>query len=285
MTFTQRFQLGLLAILQGGPAVLGETAISSALNSANPAGAVGPFLQVLPTALLLSMLTVFVIKLLQPPRTIYKHYGSMVFACGLISLLAIGTGTAFVFLPLGQHLDIRYFELPVTPFVLTAVVIVMSLLSKTANPHKKAILMLVIILFAISTASSPVFLGESDPRSARLIPTESERLAADFATTALTGNNTQVVTDWPFYEYVDAIMILRCSQSACHPHVTDIMYSAMGHYGLHNVILLRQYFLHNAYLENASPYVKVLGDPKRWLSYDRVYDSSSVAVLVSTSPS
>jgi hypothetical protein len=63
------------------------------------------------------------------------------------------------------------------------------------------------------------------------------------------------------------------------------MYSPMGQYGFHNVVLLRQYFLHNAYLENVSPHVKVLRDPKKWSSYDRVYDSSSVAVLVSIPPS
>jgi len=281
LPFTQKFSQGIQEMAQGGPSVLGE-GISSTLPAtvANP---YLPYLQALSTALLLSIFTVFIIKTIQPRKTVYKQYGSIAVASGLLAIVSIGLGNAYDFLPMSAHLDIRYFVLPVIPFAMTAVAIVFALIMNTMNSRRKGTLLLIIMLFAVSTVSSPVFLGESDLRSQRVIPTLSERAAVQFTSVAMTSSPAQVVTDWPFYPYVQAVLTLQCAQTGCNipPNVANLMYNRM--YNSRDItLLLREYFFQSVTLQNVSPYVAELKDQKRWSSFDRIYDSSSVAVLSGT---
>jgi len=280
LIFIDYLRRGLQEVLVRGPFLLGEVALSRA-SSSNTAS----FLLAVPNALLLSILTIFLARMLQPARTIYRQFGRTALAFGVASLLAVGGGYVFSLFPVGSHLDMRYFAFPLTPAILTTIGIVMMLVLKNSSPRRRAVLLVVLVLFAVSTTSSPVLLHESDPRYARLIPIESERAAADFASAAFAIGSTQIVTDWPFYPYVRGILSLRCAPTAlsdCNARVAELMYSPLRNKG-QTVVLLRKYFMNNFYLRNVSPYVEVLADSARWSTYDRIFDSSSTAVLLGTS--
>jgi hypothetical protein len=245
------------------------------------------FLQAVPSALVLAIATVMILRL-STSRSVGPEQGkfvrqdlrSLFLFCGLV--FGAGFVGGYVIHPwVASGVETRYFVFPLTPLALLGSTLVFFWIMRNMNTAKRVIVLGLVILFAISAVTSPVFLSESNPESARLIPTQSERAAAAFVSTGYeidkTGN-TQIITDWPFSGHVWGIMYSE------HFYDTPpLMYSlisspiATGH---RTIMLSRQYFVHNAFLTAASPYEKPLTEPEIWSHFDRIFDDSSTSCLL-----
>lgn len=147
---------------------------------------------------------------------------------------------------------------------------------------KGLILIGLVALYAFSMTSSPLFLPETSPAYARLIPTESESAAARFVSKSVQESRaTQIVTDFPFHSHV--ISLMYSSRIGIEEKINIRAGLMSDSPDEQTIVILRRYFLQSVYLRSF-PHVKVLEDVDKWNSqvYNRVFDSHSTFIYLST---
>jgi len=278
---TQVF-LMIREILVHGPFVVGQLAVGTRGAAVSEIDA---FLQAAGTGLILSILTVFVVRILVDGRETIRDRGlrSVFFVLGV--LLAVAFGIGFVS-PL-WGIDPRYFNYPMICVALIATTKVLALLLRDMNYARRLMLLALVGLYSLTIANSPSFLHELHPAYARLTPTESEMAAAAFVSARLDIGSTkitQVVADWPFQAPVTALLCSEYLDVEQSVKIPALMYTPIR-VNEESIIISRKYFLENTYLRNVSPFVMRLGDIGKYERLNRILDLSSACIYLGTYPS
>lgn len=247
---------------------------------------INSWMQSLPLGLALSICTTVI------PISLLKHHSQ-----GRFSLLNATYGIlAFMGLSLGYlaqqfpsfGIDMRYFAYPLTGLIVIACAIVLGLALRNTHTLKVTSLILVVItvMYAVSMTSSPTFLYESNPATARIIPTISERAAGDFVsnTLQLTNAPSQILTDYPFYDYIEGLIYSHNIGIEDKINIVDTLVSSPNNRE-QTTVILRQYYLQNTWLKRISTQTGVLDNPDKWNSpeYNKIFDSSTTSVYIDSS--
>lgn len=272
-----RSYLLLVNLFQGGPSILTQAAIGSARAGINPTE-IDLWTEALPLALILSICTIFVIRLRS--RSVMRDPGlrrvHMVY--GIIAFAALAGGYMISW----SSVDIRYFVYSATAAIAIAGTIVLALVLRSHRRLGGLILVGIIVLFAFSVAGSAVVLEERSPLLARMIPTQSESSAGYFVTAHLTGiSNTQVVADWPYDAYVRALIYSQKIGIEQNVNTPELLFQPVD-ISQRSIVFERAYFLGSPYLKTISPNVKVL-ENVQYLNgpcFNKIFDSGSTFVYV-----
>jgi hypothetical protein len=276
--FAESLYMALKQILTGGIAIISEKAFQSIMP--HELLELSMFLQSVAMALLLSVSTVFVLRMLQR-RHEAQDSGLSLFhvCCGALLVVGISLGGL---LPL-WHVDSRYVVFPLIPVAMIAVSYVIRQTLMNLDTARRFVFFGVLVLYVFSTVSHSSFLHETHPTYARLIPTTSEKAAALFVQASLpigTNNVTQVVTDWPFNGYVYSLLYSHNIGLENVVKIPELMYDPVN-VSQESIILSRRYFLENPFLRTISPYVASLRDVDKW-QINRVCDVGSTSVYAGT---
>jgi len=241
-------------------------------------GETGSFLLSTVPALLLSIFTTFVLKLVKSGRSVVADARQRSFDVMLGILLIVGFGVGLLS-PLWK-VDTRYFTFPLTPAAVVAVTMVIVWVLGDMSPRRKFLVVGLLSLCVLSMVTSPSYL-ESNPAYTRMMPIESERVAAMFVSTTFNTASgvAQVVTDWPFYPEVQALLYSRNIGIENKVDVPNLMFYPMAQCQ-ETMILSRRYFLESGYLQTISPHVKSLSDNSTWSNFNRIYDDYSVSIYI-----
>ena len=274
--FAEETFMTLKEILTGGITVISEKALQTMM----PAELLelSLFLQTVGMSLLVSVSTVFLLRMLQR-RHEAQDSGLSLFhiCCGVLVVVGISLGRL---LPLWQ-VPAGYVVFPLIPVAMIGVSFVIRQILMNLDTARRFALFGVLVLYVSSIVFHPSFLYET--HVARLLPTTSENAAALFVQDSLpigTANVEQVVTDFPFNGYVRALLY---SHNIGLENVVDIatlMYNPMR-MGHESIILSRRYFLESPYLRTVSPYMAALCNVDKW-QINRVCDVGSTSVYAGT---
>jgi hypothetical protein len=264
---------------------------------------VSSFLGSVPQAFFLAVASIMILRLAEDRNntrrriatpsveatSICEDLGSFCLFCGLLFIVAFGG--AYLLTALGSGVLGRYFGSPLTPIMLLATTVILVLKVKNINTARRLLLLGLLAFYVISVTTSPVFLMESSPEGARMIPIQSESAAASFLSDKFeinqTGSPTQIVSDFPFILDVEGVFL---SQHYYEERVffPDLIHQPMvtGAGGHRTFILVRQYFIRSQILESLShgPYEIPLTDSQEWVSppINRVFDDSSTCIYSGT---
>jgi hypothetical protein len=264
----------------------GAVIISNAAESARPVkvSELYYYMDALPLSLLLSICTVCVGKSWRLLRSNLqtRNLNSLHLAFGVLAFAGFAGG----YISELFGLDMRYLAFPVTPLLVVSCAVVLSFALRNVNTSRMRGLVLigVITVYAFSMAGSPNFLYEANPTRPRLIPTASESVAGDFVSANMQFGQRfapQILSDWPFYNYVEGVAYSSNIGIDRKINVVDLMFSSPTLYR-ETYVILRQYYLQNVYLQNESPNTGVLKDVDVWNSpeYNKIYDSSTAWVYL-----
>jgi hypothetical protein len=163
----------------------------------------------------------------------------------------------------------------------SAIVLGLALKYKGIMSASGLMLIAIVVVYAFSITSAPAFLFESNPSGARFIPTLSESAAGDFvsSTIPITNAKHQILTDWPFFHYVEGMTYSKNIGIEYKIIIIDTLASSPDN-RTETTVILRQYYLQNTWTNHENNRVQVLGDLDRWNSpaYNKVFDSSTTAV-------
>jgi hypothetical protein len=236
----------------------------------------------LPMALVLSLCTICVAKAWRLVRDERRGLSSLHFVCGLVALVGLSAGYLSNSLNFLGRLDMRYLAWPMTGLVLIACALVVGYTMRNAASKIRVLILIgITLVYVTSIAYSPNLLYEINPARARLISTESESAAASFVANILpAAGRAQVVSDWPFYNYILGLMLSNRVGIEHNVTIVNSLFDFPSN-GLETVVVLRQYYLQNFYLRALSPQVRVLNDVT-WNSpnYDRIFDSSTACAYL-----
>jgi hypothetical protein len=272
----------LVEIFLLGPAIVGEKALAS-VGSVGFAE-VGPFMASVWQALIFSICTVFLMGVLKRQDEVVQERNlRLLHLCyALLLVVTLGGGYVLHLWEIGaMAADPRYFNYPLTPVVLIATVSVLTWILRNVGCWKKLMLFGLLTLYVVSMTTSPLFLHETDPAYARLMPTESERTAARFVSTSLdTEQTSQIVTDWPFYSLVYGVLGSEHIDIAGKVSMPILYWEPIQPGG--TVMLSRRYYVEeSAYLRNTTPHlVRPLSDVREWKNFNKILDVFSTSVYV-----
>jgi len=276
--FADNFYMALKQILTGGIAVISEKAFQSIMP--HELLELSMFLQSVAMALLLSVSTVFLLRMFQRRHEAQDSGLSLLHICfGALLVVGIGLGGL---LPL-WHVDSRYVIFPLIPVAMIAVSYVTGQTLMNLDTTRRLVFFGLLVLYTFSIISHSSFLHETHPTYARLIPTTSEKAAALFVQASLpvgTADVTQVVTDWPFNGYVYSLLYSHDIGLENTVKIPELMYDPID-VSQESIILSRRYFLENPFLRTISPYVASLWDVDKW-QINRVCDVGSTSVYAGT---
>jgi hypothetical protein len=253
--------------------------IASRLYVSRSISEMSSFLQSIVPALLLSVFTTWVAKLVKDGRKVVAAANQRSLYIMLGVLLVIGFGVSQVG-PLWK-LDARYFTFPLTPVAVIAATMMFLWVLGDMGARRRLLVAGLLSLCVVSMLTSPSYL-ESNPSYIRLMPIESERDAAMFVLTkfdAQTGDITQVVSDWPYYNEVEGLLYSSHIGIEDKVYIPSLMFNAMAPCE-ETMILSRRYFIENENLQLLTPYAKSLADESTWSHFNRVYDVYSVSIYV-----
>jgi len=284
LVFATKAYYALAQFLSHGPAIISQAAESPRIVKVSE---LSNFTVALPLALALSMCTLCVAKSwrlfrgnLQTRKLNLIHLAIAVLA---FAGLAGGYIISLIF-----RLDMRYFAYPTVPLLVVACAVVLSFALRNIDTSRMRALVLigVMIVYAISMAGSPQVLYETSATLPRLIPTESESAAGNFVSTNMQitqGYAPQILSDWPFYNYIQGVAFSSNIGIERKINVVDLMFSSPNT-GPVTYVILRQYYLRNVILQNESPHTGVLKEVGIWNSpkYNKIYDSSTTWVYLGT---
>jgi hypothetical protein len=281
LKFASNTQLIFARIISKGMTSITEAHASHQVVEVNE---ISSWVQALPLGLVLSICTTLI------PVSLLKRYSQsrrvilLNATYGLLASAGLSIGSLVSQFP-GLSVDMRYFAYPVTGLVVVACALVVGLALRNvgASNVKGLVMVSIIVVYAFSIVSSPYFLYESNPQAARMIPTLSEGGAADFVSNRMQVTG-QILTDWPFFNYVYGLMYSRNIGIENRINIVDTMYSSPNNRE-QTTVILRQYYLQNVYIENISPNVRVLDNVGKWNSpaYNKIFDSSTTAVYTDSS--
>lgn len=234
------------------------------------------FVNMLPTAFLLSVITVFLIKSVLDE----KVYDKKTLLFTYLSLLPLFFYILGHFTALWR-IDARYF---IFPFHILSVFSVTAILKyifvrNFGSLRGYFMAFVVIALYVLSTIMSPSFLHERSPAYARLIPMDSETTAVEYVFSGLSvhpHNNLQIVTDWPFHAYVRSILYTKYMNLEENLKIPTLMYEQA--LKMDSIIICRQYFYQSKTLQKVSPYVSILNEVESKTLLDRIFNSGSTFV-------
>ena len=275
--YTDNIYSTLRDVLIHGPGIIGEYASGSV--GYVEIGEVDSFLQSTGSALILSISTIFLIRVLKKRESFLKNRNlrRLHFIYGLLFASAYAGGYIFHL----WNLDTRYFIYPIIPVTLVAATITLVWVLARASPTKRLLLFGLLALFSVSIITSPLFLHETKPSYARLIPIRSEMSAAEFVSENLDirGLGTiQIVTDWPFYNHVRAIIFSKYFDANQKVRIADLLYSPIVNE--ETIMLSRRYYTESEYLRNTSPYVKPLNEVERWEKFNKIFDDYHTSIYL-----
>jgi hypothetical protein len=269
-------------ILSHGPSIISEAAASGTIVRLSE---LGSFMEILPLALMLSVCTVCVLQSyrVRGDNSPFHRLNSLHLAFGILVFAGLIGGYLSSFF----GLNMRYFAFPLTPLLVVACAVVLSWALKSLNTSRIRGLILfgLIIVYAFSMAGSPYVLYETSPTQARLIPTVSESAAAQFVSANMQSwkspNVSQILSDWPFYDYVQGLIYSRSIGIEKKIDVVELMWNSPTR-NAETFVILRQYYLQNLYLEEITPHTGGLKDVDAWNSpnYNKIYDSSTTCVYL-----
>ena len=231
-------------------------------------------------ALTFSIFTVFLLRAVKD-RGIRANLHSSDFWFGGLTALAFGGG---YILSRWRTLDYRYFVHPLTPLALAVTTMVLLRVLRNPGTTRKLMLFGVLALYTVSVIASPVFLHESHPSNARMLPIESEKAAAMFVSTSFDFDGmrvNQIVTDWPFSAHVRGLLSSRHIDLEHKVNVVEIMFEPIA-IGQETILLSRKYFMGNVYLRSISPYVEHLVEVEHTqvLGLNKILDVDSASVYL-----
>jgi hypothetical protein len=228
-------------------------------------------------ALMLSIFTIFVVKLARKRRNTMAGVTQRSFhiMLGIMLIFAFGMGLLGPF----WKIDTRYFTFPLTPVAVMAAAMVILWMLGDLSLRRRILVGGLLSLCVLSTLTSPYYL-ESNPAYTRMMPIESEGNAAMFVSThfdAQASSVTQVVSDWPYYPELEAVLYSSHIGLEDKVNVPNLMYDPMGTCQ-ETMMLSRRLFMESSYLQTISPHVKSLSDNSTWLHFNKVYDAYSVSI-------
>jgi len=238
---------------------------------------VSNFINVMPTAFLLSLLTVSLVKSTLKGKI--NNEKTLLFVYfGMLALLPYALGNL---LSLWQ-IDARYFIFPSHILIIfPATVFFMHIFVRKSGSLRNIVAFIITTLYVLSTIMSPSFLHERSPAYSRLIPTDSEIVAVEYVLSGLNApphKDLQIVADWPFYAYVRSVLYTKYMNLEEIVKIPILMFEPA--WKIESVIICRQYFYSSTFLERVSPYVSILNEVKRKSLLDRIFDSGSAFVVL-----
>gem|GEM_PF-4256474 len=88
----------------------------------------------------------------------------------------------------------------------------------------------------------------------------------------------QIVTDWPFYNHVRAIIFSKYFDANQKVRIADLLYSPIVNE--ETIMLSRRYYTESEYLRNTSPYVKPLNEVERWEKFNKIFDDYHTSIYL-----
>jgi hypothetical protein len=292
LNYLNQEYLAITEILKSGPSFLDELAARSIGGTADE---VSKFLISVPQAFVLAIASVMIVRLTEDKkgdlkrgftrwsvetRTVWRSLSSFCLFCGLFFVLAFAG--SYVAMAWGG-LVTRYVVVVLTPLALLMTTVILVSILKNMNTARRLLLLGLLAFYVISVTMSPVFLQESSPIYARLIPIQSERAAASFLAAKFEPDNssvTQIVADFPFFLHVQGVLLSEHFYED-HVYIPDVISEPIVT-GMRTIILSRQYFIQNPYLKGESPYEMPLADPQKWNSFNKIFDDSSTSIYMGT---
>jgi len=226
----------------------------------HPANEVERFFYALSNAYLPSFLTVLLVvsleELLKYDHINYKLHLRIVIFYGIASLLAFVLG----YVVQSWKIDFRYFLFSTIPLVAVTLTMLFMRISNDLKFFKKLAILTILLAIMFSIVLSPQFLHEVNPHYARLIPTDSEKHTGVFVTAFIDYDGhgvRQVVSDWPYYAYVRALIWSQNIGVEHHIKIPTLMYEAIVTIN-DTLFILRNYFYESITLQKISPHVELL---------------------------
>lgn len=280
----------LWSLVAAGPGFLTQSVSQAQLVSRvhGSLSEIDLFLENIVPAFILSVLTIFVVKLALRGRSVVAG-ATQRFSYTILGVVAIvGFGTSVmigVFPPV--QIDPRYFTFPLTAVAVMATTMVFLWMLGDMSARRKLLVAGLLSLCILSTMTYPLYF-ENTPGYTRMMPIESERTAAMFVSTtfdARATDVTQVVTDWPYYNEVLGLLYSSHVGLESSVLVPNLMYGPIAICHQQETLMLsRRYFMQSTYLQTISPYVKPLSDNSTWSHFNRIYDDYSVSISVGQLP-
>ena len=273
----QKLYPALERILSPGHAIISSATESKAVAYSTSSGQLLSFIEALPLALLLSICTLCITQSARSLRTNLQTRGlnSIHLAFAVLAIAAVGLGYISGFL----GVDSRYFTFPQTPLAVVACALLLALVVRSVKTSRMRglVLIAIVVIYVFCMTSSPHVLYENSQNLARLIPTESESAAADFVSAHMqTGAESQILSDWPFYNYVMAVTYSHNIGNEQQTNIVDLMFNNPSR-DPETFVILRQFYLQTPFLETTSPRTGFLTNVTLWNSptYNKIYDSST----------
>ncbi|MEM4889510.1 MAG: hypothetical protein QXJ64_08745 [Thermosphaera sp.] len=241
-------------------------------------GEVDNFINVMPTAFLLSLMTVSLIKLVLEEK-INGRKTLLFIYFGMLSLFFYTLGNILSI----WKIDNRYFIFPsYILIVFPAVAFFMRIFigKYSSFSLRNFMTFMTITLYVLSTIMSPSFLHEINPVYSRLIPMDSETVAVEYVLSGLNASSykgLQIVADWPFYAYVRSILHTKYMNLERDLKIPMLMFEPAK--GMESIIICRRYFYESTFLGSVSPYVSILYEVKRKTLLNKIFDSGSTFVV------
>ena len=283
LTFAGATYSVIAQTLSHGPAVISKAAGSQSSVKVNE---LYNYMNTLPLALVLSICTVCAAKSWRLLRGSLetRELNSLHLVFAVLAFAGLTGGYIASYF----RLDMRYFAFPVTPFLVVSCAVVLSFALRNVNTSKMRgfLLVGVIIVYAFSMAGASHILYETSPTSSRLLPTASESAAGDFVSYNMELGQTyppQIISDWPFYNYITGVADSSNIGIERQVNVVDLMFGPPS-LNPETYVILRQYYLQNLILQNASPHTGVLKNVAMWNGpeYNKIYDSSTAWAYLGT---
>lgn len=298
------FYYSIQGMFRAGPSFLSEVG-ATGIGAEGKWDELSSFLGSVPSAFILATISVVIVRLIERPkdsmnsgveghgqmRPIRDQWG----LCLCLALLSgIGYASSYLVhyggvsgLGTSGAVDIRYLLYPFTPLALFTSALAFIRIMRNMNTAKRLLLLGLLAVYAVSVVTSPVFLNASSPLTGRLIPIQSERSAASFLSTHFASvRKTQIVADWPFSLHVQGVLYSTHSDlpntQVYLPNLIFGQNMSSISQQVRTIVLIRQYFLQNAWLKSQSPYAIPLMDSQKWAPYDKIFDDSSTSIYLTS---
>lgn len=240
-------------------------------------------------AFIISVFTIFVVKILKARSNVVKGVRQRSFYIMLGLLLFIGFTMG---LPgYTWEVDTRYLTFPLTPAAVIAATMVIVWALRDMTARRKLLLIGLLSLCILSMLTSPAY-RESSPSYIRTTPIESERVTVTFVVIHFDrySDITQIVTDWPYNSEVEGVLESRYVGIEDTVLIPTLVYDWIPncHSGHSDSprgteMLYRRYFAESVIMQNAQPYSHTVGpltNDSAWSHFNRIYDDYSVSLHI-----
>jgi hypothetical protein len=269
--------------LTRGTALIPQLA-SSTLPSGSSLSETDSFLLSASRAFMVSVFTIFVVKILKARRKVVADVRQRSFYIMLGVLLFIGFSVGLQ--ASLWRIDTRYFVIPLTPAAVIAATMVIVWALRDMATRRKLLLVGLLSLCILSMVTSHTYL-ETSPAYVRLMPIESEAVTATFVAVHFdvrASDTNQIVTDWPYYNQVQAMLDARYIGIEHTVFIPSLMFEPISYCDFSiprgTEMLSRRYFAGNVRLQAIAPYVGPLTNNSTWSHFNRIYDDYSVSVYI-----